>query len=226
MNKKFFIITPALVIILVIIFIFVYDATIPNQTIISPNQTSVSSQSSTNINLNLDTASSSQAVFIEPISQALSRVTKKPFGIYVTPQNSPVSPEKFTGYHTGVDFETLPDEASTDVPIYAICNGSLALKKYATSYGGVAVESCKLNGQDITIIYGHLKLASITINIGSKLIAGQPIGILGKGYSTETDGERKHLHLGIHKGSTLNLLGYVQNASELANWLDVTKYLK
>ncbi|NTU99252.1 hypothetical protein HGA64_04600 [Candidatus Falkowbacteria bacterium] len=45
-------------------------------------------------------------VFVPPISDALSRVTKKPFGIKVSPKNSSVSPERFTGYHTGVDFET------------------------------------------------------------------------------------------------------------------------
>src|SRR5438105_4096773 len=45
-----------------------------------------------------------------PIGNSLSRVTKKPFGIYITPQNSPVQPEKFKGYHTGVDFETTADE--------------------------------------------------------------------------------------------------------------------
>jgi hypothetical protein len=30
---------------------------------------------------------------------------KKPFGIYITPENSPVQPENFTGYHTGIDVE-------------------------------------------------------------------------------------------------------------------------
>lgn len=47
-----------------------------------------------------------------PIAEFEKRITKKPFGIYITPQNSPVQPERFTGYHTGVDVEyediTLP----------------------------------------------------------------------------------------------------------------------
>ncbi len=171
-------------------------------------------------------ASANQSLFTQPISLALSRVTKKPFAIYITPQNSPISPEKFTGYHTGVDFEILTGEKNADVPIYAICTGTLALKKYASGYGGVAVQSCGLNGQDITVIYGHLKLAGINLKTGDKIMAGEPIDILGKGYSTETDGERKHLHLGIHQGSDINLLGYVQNAAELTNWIDITKYLK
>lgn len=161
-----------------------------------------------------------------PIDQALSRITKKPFGIKVSPNNSPVSPEKFSGYHTGVDFETLPEEQDVDVPIYAVCSGQLLLKKWASGYGGVAVQKCSIENQDVTIIYGHLNLSSINITTGQKIAAGEKIGILGKGYSAETDGERKHLHLGIHKGLAINLLGYVQNKTELENWIDAMKYLK
>jgi murein DD-endopeptidase MepM/ murein hydrolase activator NlpD len=161
-----------------------------------------------------------------PIGSALSRVAKKPFGIYITPQNSPVQPEKFLGYHTGVDFEILPEEENQDVPIYAICSGPLSLKKRASGYGGVVVEQCQIDKQEVTIIYGHLKLDSLAVKIGDNLTAGEKIGILGKGYSTETDGERKHLHLSIHFGTAVNLLGYVQNSADLKNWLDITKYLK
>lgn len=164
--------------------------------------------------------------FTLPLADALSRVTKKPFGLKVSPQDSPVSPEKFSGYHTGVDFETLPGEQNIEVPVYAICSGELALKKQATGYGGVAVQSCSLDGQDITVVYGHLKLASISATVGQKLAAGEQLGILGRGYSVETDGERKHLHLGVHKGAAINILGYVQKQSELASWIDVLTLLK
>ncbi len=160
-----------------------------------------------------------------PLDHALDRVTKKPFGLYVTPKNSPVSPEKFSGYHTGVDFETTVAEANVDIPVFTICGGPLRLKKWATGYGGVAVQQCTLNSQLVTVVYGHLQLASIHAVIGEKLSQGEKLGILGKGNSTETDGERKHLHLGIHKGALINILGYVQNKSQLTNWLDVRKYL-
>lgn len=162
----------------------------------------------------------------EPINNALSRITKKPFGIYITPKNSPVQPEKFAGYHTGVDFETTADEQNIDVPIFAACDGKLLLKKYASGYGGVAVESCELDGNDMTIIYGHVRLSSVAVNVGDKLKAGDKFAVLGKGYSSETDGERKHLHFGIHKGTSVNILGYVQKQSELSAWLDAAKYLK
>ncbi len=170
--------------------------------------------------VNNQAISSSSSDISLPISDALTRVTKKPFGIYTTPDNSPINPEHFTGYHTGVDFETTPSEQNIDVPIYAICSGPLILKKSATGYGGVAVQSCKINQENITVIYGHLKLESITISLNKNLNQGDLIGILGKGYSTETGGERKHLHLGVHKGATVNILGYVQNKSELSQWID------
>src|SRR5947209_4518700 len=51
----------------------------------------------------------------EPVVGFLSRVTKKPFGIYVNPANSPVQPERFSGYHTGADAEY--GEVSADVPV-------------------------------------------------------------------------------------------------------------
>lgn len=166
------------------------------------------------------------ADFAPPVSLALERITKKPFGLKVSPQNSPVSPEKFSGYHTGVDFETFPSEANTDVSVWAVCSGKLLLKKSASGYGGVAVQACQLNGQDVTIIYGHLRLTSITAKVGTELKAGDELAVLGTGYSEETSGERKHLHLGIYQGAALNLLGYVQNPADLVGWLDAAKYLK
>lgn len=156
----------------------------------------------------------------------LSRITKKFFGTYVTPHNSPVQPEKFTGYHTGVDFETTPTEGTTDVPVTAFCDGNLLLKKYASGYGGVAVESCTLQGNAVTVIYGHLRLSSITPRLGQTLKKGEQIAVLGTGYSAETDGERKHLHLGIHLGTSINILGYVQKQSDLSGWLDPMQFLK
>ncbi|MCX6797006.1 MAG: M23 family metallopeptidase [Candidatus Doudnabacteria bacterium] len=148
---------------------------------------------------------------IFPISNFQERVTKKPFGIYITPENSPIAPERFSGFHTGTDFETTADEQNIDIPIFAICQGPLALKKYASGYGGVAVQQCQINNEVVTVIYGHLKLSSIMQKTGATIKAGDQIALLGKGFSAETDGERKHLHLGIHKGAEINLLGYAQS---------------
>ncbi|MCX6762373.1 MAG: M23 family metallopeptidase [Candidatus Moranbacteria bacterium] len=158
--------------------------------------------------------------FQAPLGRASERVTKKPFGIYITPKTSPVQPEKFQGYHTGTDFEIFPEELNVDISINAICNGKVAVKRFASGYGGILVQNCTLNNQPVTVIYGHLKLASISKNTGDTLNTGDEIGILGKAYSSETDGERKHLHLGIHKGSAISILGYVSSQSQLSGWID------
>ncbi len=163
---------------------------------------------------------------IAPISDAVSRVTKKPFGIYITPQTSPVSPEKFSGYHTGVDFEIREDEQDLDIAIFAICDGPLLITRNVSGYGGVAVQSCEVNTEPVTVLYGHLDLSSIDKNQGVNLLAGDKIGILGEGYSLETSGERKHLHLGVSKGGDINYTGYVKAESDLEKWLDLLLLLK
>lgn len=160
------------------------------------------------------------AAIVSPISDATSRITKKFYGTYVTPQNSPVTPEKFKGFHTGLDFETTPEEKDADVTINTICEGKLLTKARATGYGGYAVQACTINGQAVTVVYGHLRQSSIKPNIGDVLKPGDALAVLGTGYSTETDGERKHLHLSIHIGTGINIKGYVQTQGELSAWMD------
>jgi murein DD-endopeptidase MepM/ murein hydrolase activator NlpD len=164
-------------------------------------------------------------LFHEPLAKALMRVTKKPFGIYITKKTSPVQPEKFSGFHTGVDFETTDEEQKIDVAIYVVCDGPLKTKKSATGYGGIAVQGCKIENKDVTVIYGHLRLSSVTTKLGAELKAGDKLGVLGTGFSSETSGERKHLHLGIHLGPGISILGYVQDKTALSQWLDATTYL-
>jgi len=161
----------------------------------------------------------------EPISNALGRVTKKPFGIKISPEDSPVRPERFSGYHTGVDFETTADEQKIDIDVMAICDGKIIYKDWVNGYGGVVIESCVIDKQTVTVIYGHLKLASVLLKTGSTIKAGEKLAVLGQAYSSETNGERKHLHLAIHQGDKINLLGYAKNKADLVNWVDITKYL-
>ena len=164
-------------------------------------------------------------IISEPIENAGSRMTKKPFGIKVSPRNSPVTPERFSGFHTGVDFETYENEQGLDISIYAICHGSILLKKQATGYGGLVVQKCDIKDEIVTVVYGHLNLSSIEKNSGDKYLDGEKIGVLGEEHSVETDGERKHLHLSIHKGSDVNILGYVQNQQALDQWINIEEYL-
>ena len=69
-----------------------------------------------------------QDVLALPLNNALARVTKKPFGLKVSPGHSPVTPERFSGYHAGVDFETLSSEQKQPVGVMAICTGNLIFK--------------------------------------------------------------------------------------------------
>ncbi|MBU1074534.1 M23 family metallopeptidase [Patescibacteria group bacterium] len=155
-----------------------------------------------------------------PIDRPSDRITKKPFGIKITPQNSPIQPERFFGYHTGSDYEIFEDELEKDLEVRAICAGKLRQKTTATGYGGVIIHDCELENQIVTVVYGHLKLTSVNIEVGLTVGIGDVIGLLGDNESEETDGERKHLHLSIHRGKEVNIKGYVQNESELDSWID------
>lgn len=161
-----------------------------------------------------------------PLENAETRIAKKPFGIRVSPHASPIQPERFTGYHTGVDFEILPGEEDADVTVTAICGGKLKSKSAALGYGGVALQECLIDDQRITVIYGHIALESVVPAPGTYLAPGEGIGNLGTEFSEATDGERKHLHLGIVKGGALDLRGYVRNEFELQRWLSPSDILR
>jgi hypothetical protein len=227
---KIFLLVLLLAICLVAGFVVVKKTKAPvGGTSIINNQSATNSSDQVNTG-NQPIATNSQATqnntsTIDPIPNVLARITKKPFGIYITPKTSPVQPERFQGYHTGTDLETYTSEQNVDVAVKALCDGKLLEARYASGYGGVAVESCNLNGQAVTIIYGHIRLSSVAFKIGDQLKAGDFLANLGTGYSSETDGERKHLHLGIHIGPSINILGYVQNKSELGGWLNAEQFL-
>ncbi len=161
-----------------------------------------------------------QASFSAPLDRPHERVTKKPFGILIDPATSPVQPERFSGYHAGVDFETFPEEVGTDVPVQAICSGRVLATRSVSGYGGVVVTDCVVEGEQVTVLYGHLALASLSVVVGEEVSTGGFLGHLGRGYSRETDGERQHLHLSVHRGSSVNLAGYVSRSSALGAWLD------
>lgn len=161
-----------------------------------------------------------EETFQVPLDRTKERVLKKTFGLWIDSQTSPIQPERFRGYHTGVDFEVFSEEIEKETPVLAVCEGDVRLKKNSTGYGGVLVTNCEIQNQKVTVVYGHLNLTSIRKNVGEKLKKGDPVGFLGKNQSAETDGERKHLHLSIHKGEKINLLGYVKDKSELKNWID------
>jgi len=151
--------------------------------------------------------------FVPPVAEFKKRITKKPFGLYITPATSPIQPEKFTGYHTGVDVEY--GDVQTDVPVVAIADGLVIYSGWVSGYGGFLA----ILHSDYISTYGHLNPDTLPAK-NTKVLQGQTIGTLGQAYSHQTDGERKHLHFGIIKGNKLDLRGYVQNEIEISLWLN------
>lgn len=149
-----------------------------------------------------------------------ARATKKPFGIHIDPATSPVQPERFAGYHMGVDFELLPGEDPHALTVTALCDGTVLFAGSADGYGGVVAQSCSLGDGEITVLYGHLAPRRMLVAKGDSVIAGQALGVLGKGETPETDGERAHLHLAAHRGAALELRGYAARADDLSAWRD------
>lgn len=166
-----------------------------------------------------------RAAFLAPLERARDRITKKPFGIYVEPQKSPVTPERFRGFHTGSDFEIFPEENTTEIAINTICSGEILTKEQKNGYGGVLIQKCLLTEKPLIVLYGHLKYSSINVSPAQYLIAGTKIAILGQAYSEETDGERKHLHLAITPGTKINYSGYVATSEDLKKWLNPSEVL-
>jgi murein DD-endopeptidase MepM/ murein hydrolase activator NlpD len=166
-----------------------------------------------------------EASFVSPIDQPDKRVIKKPFGIKIDPATSPVQPERFSGFHTGTDFEAFASEADTEVSVRAFCGGQVLTKRTVSGYGGVLVQTCQIDDEIITALYGHLDIGSISVASGQYLSPGDVIGYLGEGESTETDGERKHLHFSLHKGASLELRGYTASENNLPNWYDPIKFI-
>ena len=167
------------------------------------------------------------AIITPPMSDWQERITKKPFGIKVSPQNSPVQPERFSGYHTGTDFEIEENEIDQELVVYAICKGTLTKKGNVSGYGGVIVQSCHFQNQPITVLYGHISFSKNIgrMELGESIRFGDKLGLLADDKSTQSGGERKHLHLSINKGSELDLRGYVQQNSALASWIDPEIFL-
>ncbi len=194
-----------------------------------------------------DAPSAKRSIFfglVEPVDSFAKRVSKKPFGIFVSPENSPVSPERFRGYHTGVDAEIFMGEEKKNIFVSAVADGTVVSVRFATGYGGLVVIEHEIKGSVPNIIegkkiygiYGHIRLSSIIIRSNDFVKAGDIIGVLGEAYSDDTGGERKHLHFGLFSagadpafgGQFLNSIpdirGYVERKEELQNWLNPLQF--
>ncbi len=160
---------------------------------------------------------------IPPIGGFPERITKKPFGIYITPKTSPVQPDRFRGYHTGVDIEY--EGVAEEIPVKSIAKGIVVFSQTAGGYGGVMVIRHNIKGASLFALYGHLDPKSM-LPTRTEVDKGQIIGILGEGKTEETDGARKHLHFAIIKKNSLDIRGYVQIKEELSGWYDPVEFYK
>ncbi len=157
-----------------------------------------------------------------PLPRADERPTPLHFGLFVTPDpdRNPIDPpERFTGYHVATDFELLPGEEDAEVPVFAVCSGTVVFSGFASGYGGLLVQSCSMQGEEVTVLYGHVRIDPLPAR-GTLLRAGERISVLADARSDEAGETRKHLHLGIRRGPQLDLRGYVQRESEISHFID------
>lgn len=213
MKKIIFIVLIVLAIGFVAYYFF-YFRSKPSIISSSPSPTSQASPSTSPFTAPI---SSPQPQFVEPVKDFKTRVTKKPFGLYITPQNSPVQPERFIGYHTGADAEY--EDVTADVPVYAIADGEVIYSNRVSGYGGVFILKIDIDDTSHSALYGHIRPSTLP-EIGKTYKKNEQIAVLGTGYSTETDGERRHLHLGILSNDRIDVKGYVSSQSALSGWID------
>lgn len=161
--------------------------------------------------------------FTWPVDAYQKRPLLLTFGMNVTPtsENNPiVPPERFSGYHSALDIEIYPDEINKKVTVNASCAGKILTIGMVNGYGGVLVQSCKINNQEVTILYGHLDPDDFLVKFGDSVKAGDDIGILAPHKTAKSGFNRKHLHLQIHRGTNIVLRGYVSREEDLAQYID------
>lgn len=164
-----------------------------------------------------------------PIGNFAGRSQYKTFNQYIDKNfyigKESLFPTQYTGYHAADDLEILPGEENTDVPVYAVTDGTISFIGPVTGYGGVIL--INLANDSHTALYGHVRISSSPVKAGDSVKAGQKIAVLGKGFSSETGGERKHLHFGIYNGKGSYFKGYESSESVIqSKWIDPAAYLK
>jgi hypothetical protein len=145
------------------------------------------------------------------------------FGLFVTPDpaTNPIDPpERWTGYHSALDIEIYPDEIDKDVPVYAICDGSVIFTGEVGGYGGVLIQSCTYESEPITVLYGHIDPHRIEKHVEDNLQASDKIGFLSSHKTRDAGYNRKHLHLQLHRGSEILFRGYVSRPEDLVSYID------
>ena len=142
-------------------------------------------------------------------------MTRKGFGQYVE--------DRFDGYHVGLDIEvddSLSAEQTKEIPVFAIADGTVLFKGDVSGYGGVLLIAHKIDGETINAVYGHIDSASTRLIPGIDVHKGNWIAYLGEDQTSETDGERQHLHFGLYRSEEVQLAGYVSSSKEVEQWMN------
>lgn len=162
------------------------------------------------IKANTNDSVTEEKTVVFPIAGYVNRRTFKTFGEYIS--------DRFTGYHAADDIEV--DDVSEEVPVYAIANGSIVYASRVSGYGGLLIAEYPIEGITYRALYGHVDLASVQHGVGDAVKKGEQLAVLGDDKSTETDGERKHLHFGLYIGTDTRFAGYVNAESDLGSWIN------
>ena len=134
-------------------------------------------------------------------------------------------PTQYTGYHVADDLEINKGEENQNVPVYAVSDGKITFAGPVGGYGGVIL--LNIANDSHTALYGHIKLSSLKVKAGDSVKAGQELAYLGNAFSSETGGERKHLHFGIYNGKDIYYHGYEASVATVrSKWIDPSAYLK
>ena len=162
-----------------------------------------------------------------PMDNMPERPTDNPFGTFYPPggEDHPdliVCPtaKYYSGYHTGLDLEATSAEQTTAVPVYAIADGKVRQAGPVTGYGTLIVLEFTVSDATYTAYYGHVDSKTVTVKAGELVSKGEKIAELGTDCSSANGNVRKHLHFGLHKGTSINVRGYAPNQATLNNWLD------
>jgi len=155
-----------------------------------------------------------------PVARAIYNPWYKHYGTFV-------DDGRFYGYHVGDDLETddLRAEGVSDVPVFAMADGTVRLVDWVSGYGGVIIIAHEIDGKTISALYGHIDVESATVAVGDRVTKGEQIAILGEHLSHETDNRRMHLHFSLWEGDEVKTPGYVDDPADLAGWMDPSDFL-
>lgn len=95
------------------------------------------------------------------------------------------------GGHKGVDLA-----AADGTQIYSATDGKVSAAGEASGFGHWVVVDSEVDGQKVSIVYGHMWAHGVGVKVGDTVTAGQPIAKVG------SDGESSgpHLHLEVVPG--------------------------